>query len=198
MFDGGHAERQRHDYGGDQLERIRGEDADFQRDGDDQPVDDSAQHGGEKAEGQRAAAKEHFADDDAGQAYDHDADAGIDIRIALVLRQHRAGKRHTAVGKGQRQHFNSIHIDGGGAYHRFIIAGGADAQAQMRFEKPEQQPHRQRYDERGDKRRGGILAKEPEERAVEQRLGGDERNIAAGIHHKQVDGIQAAHRQNAG
>ena len=46
--------------------------------------------------------EEHFADDDAGQADDHDADAGIDIRIALVLRQHCAGKRHAAVGKGER------------------------------------------------------------------------------------------------
>ena len=114
------------------------------------------------------------------------------------MRQKAAGERNAGVGKGQGQDFYAVHIQRRGAHHGFVIAGGADAQAVMGFEKPDQNAEDERAKQDGHEGVHPVFAQQAKQRAVEQRFGRDERDVGAGIHDEQVDGIQPAHCENAG
>ena len=93
-------------------------------------------------------ADQRLADDDAGQAPDHHADAHLHVGEALVLRQQRAGQRDQAVGERQAEHDHVVDVHAERADHLRVVAGGAHRRAEVGAEEEveddadERRPHR--------------------------------------------------------
>ena len=80
----------------------------------------------------RADADERLADDDAGEAPHHHADAHLHVGEALVLRQQRAGERDEAVRQRQAEHDHVVHVDAERADHLRVVAGRLHRRAEVR------------------------------------------------------------------
>lgn len=207
LLHGGDSQRNGDDHGGEQLQVVCRQ-ADGNDDGDDQVVDDGTYDGGGAAHDKTAeAAQQHFADDDAGKADDDGAATHVDIRIALILGEQRAGKGHKSVGEHQAEHLHGVGVDGHGPGHVLIVAGGADGVADLSAEEPVHDRHQRRAEQRADDngfRPVGSIPAVGVGGREDQRLGEfQQRDIwftvpEAAAHDVQVDGVKPQLSQNTG
>ena len=186
------------EYGNDQCREeleIGGGKPGPDNDGQDEVIGHSAQGGGKKAQGEVfALAKESLADDDGGQAYDDGSAAHVDIGIALVLGQQRAGKTDEAIGDHQTENLHAVGGNALGPGHVLIIAGGPDGAAQLGAEEPVQQRHDGDDKDAADQNGGGHLGAGKQQLV----LGAADGEIALAAHDVHIDGVEGQLGEDTG
>ena len=113
-------------------------------------VEDAARHYRNGSPEHGAPAHDGLTDNQAGQADDHDSGAAVDVSCLLGLAHYCAGQAGEGVGHAQADGDGEIGVDGGGAHHVPVVAGGADAEAQPGAQEGHQQHTRQHGDPPGE------------------------------------------------
>ena len=164
-------------------------------DGENKVVSHSAQGGGKKPQGEVfALAEQGLADDDGGQADDDGAAAHVDIGIALVLGQQRAGKTDETIGDHQTENLHAVGGNALGPGHVLIIAGGTDGAAQLGAEEPVQQRHDGDDKDAADQNGGGHLGAGKQQLV----LGAADGEIALAAHDVHIDGVEGQLGEDTG
>ena len=146
LSDAGSCNGQSHDDGRQQLQTLHRYNLGVKDNGVDKPVDHGADHHRQHALGNGPAAQNRFTDDEAGQADDHDAGAGVDVHRLLILAHHGPGEGRQGVGYAQSYRDGECRVQGRGPHHVGIIACGPDGKAHACFQKCQQQYARQNGD----------------------------------------------------
>ena len=164
-------------------------------DGQDEVIGHGTQRGGKKPQGEVfALAEQGLADDDGGQAYDDGSAAHVDIGIALVLGQQRAGKTDEAIGDHQTENLHAVGGNALGPGHVLIIAGGTDGAAQLGAEEPVQQRHNGDDKDAADQNGGGHLGAGKQQLV----LGAADGEIALAAHDVHIDGVEGQLGEDTG
>ena len=148
--DGGGRDGQGHHQGGHQLEAVHWHHLGVKHQSVNETVEDAARHYRNGSPEHGAPAHDGLTDNQAGQADDHDSGAAVDVSCLLGLAHYCAGQAGEGVGHAQADGDGEIGVDGGGAHHVPVVAGGADAEAQPGAQEGHQQHTRQHGDPPGE------------------------------------------------
>ena len=112
----------------------------------------------------------------------------------MALRQQAAGQTREGVGHAQTHDGGEGGVDGGGAHHVGVVAGGADSKTQPRAQEQCQKRHHQRHGHQSHHQ----LILVGQERALQQRLGLGEHGLGfihvqqgGAVHDGDIDGVEA-------
>ena len=153
LFKIGGGDGQHHDHRGYQLQHEGGH-IQPQGDGVHQAEGKSAHHHAHGPLEDAALAQQHLTHEQGGQGDGHHAGADVDADGFLALGQQTAGQTREGVGHAQAHNGGEGGVDGGGADHVGIVAGGADGQTQAGAQKQGQKYHHGGY---GDDRHQQLI-----------------------------------------
>ena len=164
-------------------------------DGKNEVVSHSAQRGGQKTQGEVfALAQQCLADDDSSQTNDDGAASHVDIGVALILRQQRAGKTDQAIGEHKPQYLHAVGGDALRPCHVLIVAGGTDSAAELRAEEPVQNADDYQDKNSADQYGSGNLGAGKQQLV----LGTADGEVAFAAHDVHIDGVEGKLGKNTG
>ena len=198
LLDARRGNGQRHNDGRQELQALDGHDLRVEYDGVDEAVNDRAENRGDDALFDASAPEQRLADDEAGEADDDDARAGVDVHSLLILADDRAGERREHVGKAQADRDRERRIQGRGAHHVGVIARGADGKTHARAEKQHQQKTGQKRDKRCEQQLVPLAADAGLAQHREDGLAAKQALVGFPAHGHQVHGVKAGVRDDAG
>src|SRR5574344_1248582 len=193
--DQGHGDQQ----GGDQVEvlGLQADEVAFQRQRNEETVDDGAQDNRQGQDKQLARGQNAFADNDRSQTDNDGTNTHGNIGTALGLGKQCAGQTDQTIGNRHAENDHGTGVDALRTRHARVGAGGADGQALLGGKVGVQRQLGQYHHRHHDQRAAYVVGQPVGLQDGEDGRFADDGNVGA-AHDAQVDGVERNHHQDAG